>query len=105
MYTRVFQATIKADRLMDFKETLNNEVVPLVNKQPGYIDNVEMYSGNNLVCVTFWRTRDDAERFGQDVFPQVVESATPMLTRPPQVDTYEVENSSVHKLFAGKAAA
>ncbi len=61
MYTRVAQATIKPKRLAQFKDGITNYALPAIRTQPGLMDVLEMYSGNNFLCVTFWQSEKDAE--------------------------------------------
>jgi len=98
MYTRVVQATIKPDQIEQFKDAITHQALPAIHSQPGFVDAVEMYSGDKFVCVTFWRTQEDAERYTRDMFPRIAEMAGPLLNGTPQAETYEVENDTIHKL-------
>lgn len=98
MYTRLVQATIKSDKLDQFKDAITNQALPLIRQQPGFVDAVEMYSGNRFACMTFWRSKEDAERYARDVFPQIIEGAKALLTTNPTAENYEVSNDTVHRI-------
>ncbi len=101
MYTRVVRANIKPEKLKEFKQTLTNELLPAIRSQKGFVDAVEMYSGSQLVCTTFWKTKEDVERYSAGLGAQIIDAAKPFVTNT-EAGIYEVENSTVHKI--GQAA-
>jgi hypothetical protein len=63
-----------------------------------------MGSENELVSISFWKTRQDAEAYHQNTYPRLIALLTPHITHPPTVRNYDVVTSTIHKIAAGKAA-
>ncbi len=106
MYTRIAKCNINPGKNSEVTRVLNNEILPELASQPGFVDAVELYGDNEpgtLVSITFWKTKEQAQQYHRDVFPrfaQKLESVTSNWT----VTGYNVETSSMHRIAAGKAA-
>ena len=107
MFTRIVECTVKPDKRDEIQQRLRNEILPLLQKQPGFVDEVGLASEHDperMVAISFWKTREDAERYHRDTFPRVQDIAKPYLKGPMKVETYNVEESTIHRIAAGKAA-
>jgi len=98
MYTRVIQATIRPKRVAEFKDTVTDHDLPIIRSQPGFVDDVETYAGNQFISLTFWETEEDAERFTRDVFPRIAARSGPLVVSPLEAKAYKVEQDTVHTL-------
>ena len=107
MISRLITCTIKPDKVDEFRQRLNTEFVPRIQKQAGFIDNVESldHSTGQFSCMTLWENRESVERYDNTLFQEVASNLGPLMEGPPQVNTLPVENSSSHNILAGKAAA
>ena len=106
MFTRIVQCTIKPGRRGDFDRVLNTDILPDLVRQPGLVDVTIMYENNDLsefLSLTFWKTREQAQRYGGEVYPRYVSKLEP-LSYGFSVTAYNVETSSMHRIAAGKAA-
>ncbi len=106
MFTRFAQCTIKPGRRTDFDRVLNRDILPDLIRQPGLVDVVVMYENSDpseFVSLTFWKTKDYADRYGQDVYPRYLAQLEP-LSYGFSISGYGVETSSMHRIAAGKAA-
>jgi heme-degrading monooxygenase HmoA len=106
MYTRIVEMTIKPGKQDELRNTMQRDVLPVLKKQPGFVDTVALVSDtdqNTLLSITFWHTRNEAERYHKDVFPTLINTLTQAITHH-TVRTFNVEASTVHKIAAGKAA-
>jgi hypothetical protein len=56
------------------------------------------------VLTTLWNSKADVENYDNGLFKEVAAALGPVMIEAPTVRTLPVENSSVHKVAAGKAA-
>lgn len=107
MFSRVVTCTIKPEKVNEFRTRLNNELLPKIQSQPGFVDSIESLDTNTgqFCCMTLWENKNAVERYSSGLFQEVATNLTPFLQAPPEVKTLTVENSSVHNIKAGKAAA
>ena len=107
MFTRIVECTVKPDKRDELLQRLRNEILPLLQKQPGFVDAIGLVSEHDterMVAISFWKTREDAERYHRDTFPRVQDIVKPYLKGSMKVETYNVEESTIHRIAAGKAA-
>ncbi len=107
MFTRLVDCTVKPDKREEFNQRMNNEILPLLHKQAGFVDEIILTSETEptrITALSFWKSKTDAERYHREAFPRINDILRPVLQSDPQVRTYNVEHSSTHKIAAGKAA-
>ena len=107
MFSRIVNCTINPARIEEFRTTLNNNFLPRIQSQPGFVDNVESLdpATGQFCCTTLWKTKADVDNYHNSLFQEVASAFMPLLTGAPTVQTLPVENSSAHRVKAGKAAA
>ena len=59
---------------------------------------------NRVLALSFWKTREDAERYQREQYNSVRDALQPLLEAEPVVRTFEVHSSTGHKITASKAA-
>jgi len=91
----------------EFKNALNNQFLPRIQAQPGFIENIESLdpATGQFNCVTVWRSEADVRNYDKGLFQEVAATLGPLMQGGPTVQTLPVENSSAHQIQAGKAAA
>jgi len=106
MYSRIVTCKIDTSRINEFRTALNQEFLPRIQGQPGFIDNLEALdpATGEFSCTTVWHNRSDVESYDNGLFQEVAAKLGPLMTEPPTVKTLPVENSSIHRVAAGKAA-
>ena len=107
MFTRIVECTVKPEKRDEMTQRIRNEVLPLLQKQPGFVDELSLSSEHDperMVAISFWKTREDAERYHRENFSRVQEIVKPYLKGSLRVETYNVEDSTIHRIAAGKAA-
>lgn len=107
MFSRVISCTIDPAKVNEFKTALNNQYLPRIQSQPGFIDNIESLdpATGQFSCVTLWKTRSDVDNYDRGLFQEIATAITPLMQGAPTVQTLPVENSSMHHIKAGAAAA
>jgi heme-degrading monooxygenase HmoA len=107
MFTRIVELTTKNGKARELSRTINDKVLSLVRNQKGFVDEIMLVSTQNpdrLLAMSFWESKEDAEKYNRDTFPKVNEIIRGLIEGPPKVQTFDVEDSTAHNIKAGKAA-
>jgi len=107
MIARIITCTVAASKVGEFRSLLNNTLLPKVQSQPGFVDNIEALDPNSgqFSCTTLWQNRSDVDNYDNTVFPEIAAKMSPLLNGNPTVQTLPVENSSRHNVRAAAATA
>ena len=107
MISRIVDCNVRPEKLSEFRAALNQEFVPRIKAQPGFVDIIESLdpSTGRFVCNTFWKSSEDVKRYDNSLFQEVAGNLMPYMSGEPKVSTLEVETSSVHRIAAGRSAA
>lgn len=107
MFTRVVEIRTKLGKTRDFSVTLNEKVLPILRKQPGFVDEITLVSNtepDRVLALSFWQSEADAEKYNREQYPMVTEILNPLLDIPARVQTFDVDTSTTHHIIKGKAA-
>lgn len=107
MFTRVVECTVKPGKTQEFTNTIREQVVPILRKASGFVDETLLVSPHRpeeTVSISFWRNQEDAERYHSEHYNRVLGIVRPLLTDDPEVRVFNVQHSETHKIAAGKAA-
>jgi heme-degrading monooxygenase HmoA len=107
MFARNVSVCLKANCVGDFTRTFENEVIPLLRKQKGFQDAISLVdsNGTEAVAISLWDHKENAEAYNRVTYPEVQKALAKVLEGTPQVNTYEVSNSTFHKIAARTATA
>jgi quinol monooxygenase YgiN len=107
MIARIITCTVTPSKVAEFRTLLNNTLLPKVQSQPGFVENIDALDPNTgqFSCTTVWQSRTDVENYDNTVFPELAAKMSPLLNGNPSVQTLPVENSSVHHVRAAAATA
>lgn len=102
MYARNVSIQLKPNCIAEFSRTLENEIIPLLRKQKGFRDEITLVvtGGNEVVGMSLWDQKEDAEAYNRGAYPQVLNALSKVVEGTPQVRTFEVSNSTFHKIPA-----
>jgi len=107
MFTRVVELTSKSGKAKELSNTINEKVLPILKKQTGFVDETVLVSGTEstrILGLSFWNSKEDAERYHREHFPKIQEMLKPMLETEPVIRTFDVHTSTTHRIASGKAA-
>jgi heme-degrading monooxygenase HmoA len=96
MFARIVEFIPKLEKKDEFAKALRNEVVPILNKQPGFLEILPFVPENNtekMISISLWAEKRDAERYEREVYPKVEGILKPYLTTPVTCKHYTVETS------------
>ena len=96
---------LKANSVVELPRIIEKDVLPLLRKQKGFRDEISFVSSERSLAVgiSLWDTKEDAEAYKLAVYPDVLKTLSEVLEGTPTVETFEVANSTLHKI-AVKAA-
>jgi heme-degrading monooxygenase HmoA len=83
------------------------KVLPILKKQRGFVDEAVLVSDTDstrILALSFWNSKEDAERYRQEQYPKIQDTLEPLLETEPAIRTFEVHTSTTHRIAAGKAA-
>ncbi len=78
-----------------------------MKKQTGFVDETVLVSdteSTRILGLSFWNSKEDAERYHREQFPKIQEMLKNLLETEPVVRTFEVHTSTTHRIASGKAA-
>ena len=107
MYTRVVEITCKSGKGNELTNTIQEKALPILKKQTGFVDEIVLTSDMNpnlVLGISFWNTKEDAERYHREQYPKVSELLLPLTESAPVVRTFNLQSSTAHKIVATKAA-
>jgi quinol monooxygenase YgiN len=107
MIARIVTCTVTPSKVNEFRALLNSTLLPKIQSQPGFIENIEALDSNSgqFSCTTLWQSRSDVENYDNTVFPEIASKISPLLSGNPTVQTLPVENSSRHNVRTAAATA
>jgi quinol monooxygenase YgiN len=107
MFTRLVECEAKKGKIEDATRKLRNEVLPALQKQPGFIDLIALRDGidaERVLCLSFWDSKESAEKYDREHYDTLVGVLKPVLQTNPTVETLRVEISTVHRIATSRAA-
>ena len=72
MFTRTVEVTTKSGKARELSNTINDKVLPILKKQTGFVDETLLVSDtepDRVLAISFWTTKEDAERYHQEQYP------------------------------------
>jgi heme-degrading monooxygenase HmoA len=98
---------LKKDVRKDFTRKIEAEILPLLRKQKGFQDAITFVNpaGNDAFAVSLWDSKDNAQAYSTAPYAEVTKLLSKLVEGTPRVKTYEVANSTFHKIAAELKAA
>src|SRR5712664_1451887 len=102
MFARFVSMLLKNGNVTEFNRILEKEVLPLLQRQKGFREEIVLTNpgGAEVVGISIWEQKENAESYNREKFSEVRQLLTKVLDGAPQVKTYEVSHSTIHKLTA-----
>jgi hypothetical protein len=106
MFARKVSVRLQADAAGAFIQKMEDEIIPLLRKQKGFLDELTLISqgGKEIYAYSFWETSEDAERYDRTAFRDVTDLLAGLVEGALRIRTYMVANSTFHKLVSAVAS-
>jgi heme-degrading monooxygenase HmoA len=106
MFARQVTVKLRPDTLAEFIRVMDNEVLPWLRKQKGFLDTITLAvpGGKEIVSISFWDQEENAEVYNSTSYPQALEILKKILAGTPQVRTFDVVSSTLQKIGAANSA-
>ena len=102
MFIRNVTMKLKANTAPEFNRLIENEILPLLRKQPGFRDEITFVAPerSEAVAISFWETKENLETYNRAGYPELLKLVAKVVEGTPKVETFELSTSTLHKLAA-----
>jgi hypothetical protein len=102
MFARRVSMQLKPNATAELTKKMETEVIPMLRKQKGFQDEISFIAtgGTKAFGISLWDRSENAEAYSRETYPEVVKLLASFVEGTPHVDTYEVSNSTFHKIAA-----
>jgi hypothetical protein len=99
MFARNISFHLKPNMLSDYTRAFEKDVLPLLRKQNGFEDEITLAGpgGVDVTAISFWENKNDADTYNTNTYPQVLKTLARFIEGTPQVHTFDVVSSTLHK--------
>ena len=106
MFARRVYMHLKPNSVAEFTQRLEKEIIPLLRKQKGFQDEITFVapSGTEAFGISLWENQENAEAYNRGSYTEVAKILATVIDGPPQVETFNVANSTFHKVAAAVTA-
>jgi hypothetical protein len=82
---------------VEFIKLFKNEVLPILRKQPGFLEVLPMFpetvDEKKVFSISFWTTKLEAERYEREWYPKIYDILKPYLLTPVTTRYYTVDTT------------
>jgi heme-degrading monooxygenase HmoA len=102
MFTRNVTMKLKANTAPEFNRIIENEILPLLRKQPGFRDEITFVAPerSEALAISIWETKENCETYTRNAYPEILKTLAKVVEGTPKVETFELSTSTLHKLAA-----
>jgi hypothetical protein len=106
MFARKVSMHLNIDGALAFKQKMDSEVIPLLRKQKGFLDEITFLypNGKEVHAFSLWETAEHAEAYNRGAYPEVLKILASVTGGIARIQTYEVLNSTIHQAVAAASA-
>ena len=102
MFARKVSMHLKPNSVAELTRRLEKEIIPLLRKQKGFQDEISFITsgGREAFGISLWDRTEDAEAYSRGTYPEVAKLLASVVDGTPEVETFQVSNSTFHKIAA-----
>jgi hypothetical protein len=102
MFARKVSMQLKPNSAAEFTRRFDADVIPLLRKQKGFQDEITFVTtgGKDAFGISLWDRTEDADAYSRGAYPEVAKLLATVVEGTPRIETYEVSNSTFHKIRA-----
>ena len=99
MFARNVSLRLKPNTMSEFTRLFEKEVIPMLQKQSGFLDEIAFAVPGELdvVAISLWDTKEYAEAYKTAGYPEVLKILDKVLDGTPKVQVSDVISSTIHK--------
>jgi heme-degrading monooxygenase HmoA len=107
MFARNVAVKLKPGTLAEFTRVMDNEILPWLRKQKGFLDTITLAvpGGTEIVSISFWDQEENALVYNSTGYPEVLQILKKILAGTPQVRTFDVVSSTLQKVDPPKISS
>jgi heme-degrading monooxygenase HmoA len=100
MFARLVTLQVKPNLVNEFPVTFEKEILPLLRKQKGFLDELLLVTPEKreVVAISLWETKEYAETYNRELYPQIEKIVNRFVEGIPIVKKFEAEYSTFHKI-------
>jgi hypothetical protein len=100
MFARRVYMHLKPNSVAEFTQRLEKDILPLLRKQKGFQDEITFVGqgGTEAFAISLWDKEENAEAYNREKYPAVTRFLATLVDGAPQVETFDVANSTFHKI-------
>jgi quinol monooxygenase YgiN len=97
MFSRHITMQIKKNWTPEFPKVIEKEVLPLLRRQKGFLDELILLAPDKteVVAISLWENKEFAEIYNREFYPEVVKIINKYVEGLPVVKTFEVEYATL----------
>lgn len=105
MFARKVSMHLKPNSVAEFTQRIEKEIIPLLRKQKGFQDEITFVvaGGAEAVGISLWENAENAEAYNRGSYQDVTKILGRVVDGAPKIETYDVANSTFHKIAAAVA--
>ena len=102
MFARNVSIRLKANSSVAFTKQIESETITMLRKQKGFEGELTLLAsgGTDAVAISFWDNKENADEYARTGYQEVLKNLNKFVDGTPRVQTYEVTNSTLHKIAA-----
>jgi heme-degrading monooxygenase HmoA len=106
MFARKLTMNLKPNMAKELARTFDTHIIPTLRKQKGFKEEFVFVApaGNEAFAISLWDGKENAEAYSRSTYPELLKNLNTFIEGTPQVHTYEVLASTLHKSAAGASA-
>src|SRR5512146_1156725 len=101
MIARHIEINLKPEKLVEFKNLHEKEILPILKQKTGFLDSITLVPENmsdKIITITLWRTKQDCESYHKKEYPKILDLVRPFLRETPMVEYFNVEYATFRKM-------
>src|SRR5580700_9028287 len=100
MFARHVSVKLKPSTLAEFTRVMENEILPWLRKQKGFLDTITLAApgGREIVAISFWDQEENARVYNSTSYLEALKILKKLLAGTPQVRTFDVVSSTLQKV-------
>ena len=102
MVARNISFHLKPNSSAALTKQVEGEIIPTLRKHAGFQGEPTFLApgGTEVVAISLWDKKENAEAYARTGYPEVLTHLNKFVEGTPKVQTYEVANSTFHKIAA-----